>query len=261
MSSDQQHTAYDAIPASESSRYESVVEALKKENFNISPEVFSKEHFAALKKYVQERDVQLKTMGLVAGAAMVICGFISCMAHLWEICIFQAALDLLIMGTGLVCLILEYKDTFLQEVLYEDISNFIYAELHIVSTPYGRSIVYGLVGLTLITQNDWFETVMGFLVVALGGIIFFSMRGAELALAQMKLQLADEGQLKNMFQNCDLDKDNMLSAKKVAELCSELGSGLTHDELVAALEVLDRPSNRGKISFEAFKNWYAANKV
>lgn len=55
-------------------------------------------------------------------------------------------------------------------------------------------------------------------------------------------------------------ENGFLESRQVAKLCVDLGSGLKHDELVVALDVLDR-SGKGQVSFDDFFVWYAQNKV
>lgn len=56
------------------------------------------------------------------------------------------------------------------------------------------------------------------------------------------------------------DSNGVVESRQVAKLCVDLGSGLKHDELVVALDVLDR-SGKGEVNFDDFLVWYAQSKV
>lgn len=135
-------------------------------------------------------------------------------------------------------------------------SVFIHKELHILTTPYGRSIVYCLTALIILTQFTWFEITNAIIVFLLGGYVFYNMHNAEVALAAMKAYIADDKQLKLLFDSCDLDKNGFLDSKELATACTSLGSKLNHDELEAAILILDKTGS-GRVSFDQFKVWYS----
>ena len=89
---------YSAVSIAEDSGITSMVV-----NGNDSDVEFTKETFASLKKYVLEGDVNLKTTGLVAGGGIMICGTISCAAHIFDMDIPNVLLDILILCIGYVC--------------------------------------------------------------------------------------------------------------------------------------------------------------
>ena len=91
---------YAAVPISEGGASRG---ATPRASDTASEEEFSKETFASLKKYVLEGDINLKTTGLVAGAGIMVCGFVSCMAHIFDLDIPNAMLDVLMFCIGYVC--------------------------------------------------------------------------------------------------------------------------------------------------------------
>lgn len=51
-------------------------------------------------------------------------------------------------------------------------------------------------------------------------------------------------------------KNNHTESAELAELCASLGSELNHNELVAAISVMDKDRNN-KITYEEFYTWWA----
>ena len=156
---------------------------------------FTKESYVALKKIVAEGDIHIKTVGLVAAAAMTLTGFISCIAHLFMLDLFQALLDFGTTLVGYVCSALEYRES----ILWPPISDFVHTEMHIAVTPYGRSIIYISMSVILLTQDSWFQGFMGLLIICLGLFNFFDMKSKIERLNEMKIKLINEG---NNLDDC-----------------------------------------------------------
>ena len=156
---------------------------------------FTKESYVALKKYVAEGDINIKTVGLVAAAAMTLTGFISSIAHLFMLDLFQALLDVGTTLVGYVCSALEYRES----ILWPPIADFVHSELHIAVTPYGRSIIYISMSVILLTQDSWFQGFMGLIIICLGLFNFFDMKSKIENLNEMKIKLTNEG---NNLDDC-----------------------------------------------------------
>ena len=153
------------------------------------------------------------------------------------------------------CSALEYKEAMLR-IHFNDLADYVQSELHIMVTPYGRSIIYLITGLVLLTEGSWFQSILGIIILALGmnnfwplfnivddpgainytlsqyftlyfagGFIFNSMRKSVDKLYKMKIQLASEGQLKTIFDKYASDSSGELDTTQVARLCVDLGAG------------------------------------
>ena len=156
---------------------------------------------------------------------------------------------------AITCILYEYDE----RKIPIGIATYLHSELHIFSTPYGRSIIIIFIGLLLLQQPLGLDTLIG-LIISCGGIyIYMNMRNAEIALAAMKTHISDEIQLRNLFDKCDVDNSGYLDREEVAKVCQELGTVLEERELLAALTLLDTNGD-GKVSFEEFKDWYEAIK-
>lgn len=57
----------------------------------------------------------------------------------------------------------------------------------------------------------------------------------------------------------DSDNSGTLDSAELAALCKALGSSLDHNELVAALNTMDKDGN-GSISYEEFYGWWSGWK-
>ena len=171
--------------------------------------------------------------------------------------IFGAAFDLLVAILGLVCVAGEYEaGSQRSSFLPACVGDYVNAELHILSKPYGRSIVYILMGFIIMTIGSWLGFLLGTAIFIAGGYICYNMREAEVALKAMKNRLADKD-VAELFKKYDADGNNLLNTEEIALLSKDLGMALTRAELEAATVVLDR-SDSGSITFEEFKLWYTS---
>ena len=48
------------------------------------------------------------------------------------------------------------------------LADYVHNELHIAATPFGRSIIYMIIGLVLLTEGSMFQTILGIIILALG---------------------------------------------------------------------------------------------
>ena len=181
-------SSYDSVPLTDDKVMPVTVEDASNNN-DIETSEFTKEGYAALKKYVAEGDINIKTVGLVAAAGMTLTGFISCMAHLFMLDLFQAFLDAGTLLVGYVCSAMEYKES----ILWPPIADYVHTELHMAVTPHGRSIIYMIMGLILLTQDSWFQGFMGILIMCLGFFNYIDMKSKIENLSKMKIQLTNEG--------------------------------------------------------------------
>ena len=177
-------TSYDSVPLTDNKAAPTTVD-----NESNNTAEFTADGYAALKKYIAEGDINIKTVGLVAAAAMTLTGFISCIAHLFMLDLFQALLDAGTTLVGYACSAMEYKES----ILWPPITDYIHTELHVAVTPFGRSMIYIIMGVILLTQDSWFQGFMGIMIICLGFFNYVDMKSKIERLHEMKTQLTNEG--------------------------------------------------------------------
>lgn len=218
---------------------------------------FAKSTFEGVKTFATEGNLSLRSIGMSAAGALFLVGFLGVFSDLVCLNIFGAAFDILLAILGVVCFAGEYSAGNKQSSFLPGyVGDYVNAELHILSKPYGRSIVYIFMGFIITTTGSWLGFLLGVAIFVAGGYICYNMREAEAALKAMKNRLADEN-VAELFKKYDIDGNNQLNTEEIALLSKDLGMHLTRAELEAATVVLDR-SDKGAISFEEFKQWYTS---
>lgn len=161
---------------------------------------------------------------------------------------------MLVLAIGCVCGAYEYAGGQQKTLLPSSIGDYVETELHIISSPFGRSIIYFISGLILTTQGFLSDIVIGLGIAGAGGYIFWNLREAEIALSAMRSHLAEKD-LETIFKDSDTNGDKVLDTSEVSALCSMLNMKLNRAELEATISILDK-SGQGKVTFDAFKLWY-----
>jgi len=124
---------------------------------------------------------------------------------------------------------------------------------------WGRGLFYMFAGSLMVSQFNLFD-------MAIGGWMVFTgftsvVVGASTAnkLTDLKKSMASESFVNGKFDEMDADSSGYLESKELAALCQALGSSLDHNELEAALTLMDT-SGDGKISKEEFFGWWSGWK-
>ena len=211
-----------------------------------------------LKKYASEGEISLKIVGGGASVGLSVCGFLGVFGNFLSFNLFGAVFDALLLAIGMLCVSYEFAKsgddkTFIHR-FNSDVGDFVKTELHILSTPYGRSMIYIVMGIILTTQSSITNLVVGLAVSGCGGYICYNMHKAESILNSMKTHMREED-LKPYFDKYDKDRSGTLDPSEVAEMCKELGIELNRAELEATVNLL-KDSKTNTISLENFKSWY-----
>lgn len=249
---------YQTIPTSEKDPFDvhNIIEDIETNGIQFNNPGKYMKMLQNMKKYVFEGENLLKQLALGTSVVLFILGLFGFLSDLFSLNVFGAAMNALFCVIGTVCGLYEFDSKKIPQAY----ATYMSVELHILSTPFGRSIVYFVTGVIMMSQGsgNWFDLIIGLAVAASGGYIFYYMRKAEAALATMKAHVADEKQLAVLFKQCDLDQSGFLDKEEVAKVCILLGSTLDASELAGAISLLD--NGEGKVSFESFKAWYSAHK-
>jgi hypothetical protein len=150
------------------------------------------------------------------------------------------------MAFGLVSMSLEYKNHWLTK----DFVALIKKEAKFLSTPYGRAGFYVFVGLLLACEGYLLDFIVGLLLVAVGGFIFYSSWKMYRALGAFMTPTMSRVQVLQQFRQI-AGRDNVIDSSELVQLFMALGEPLNKYEIETVLFALDENGD-GKISEAEF---------
>ena len=152
------------------------------------------------------------------------------------------------MKIGIAFIGLEYKETTIPAFMLK----YIKEELHMLCTPTGRSFLYILVALILLSQYDNFYYFwVGALMLVVGGLLYWTAKSITLKLIELKNEGISEERLTILFTKYDVGNKGYLEVSSLKSLLEELmkGKNVSYNEAEAVVSILD-PTNDGKVRFE-----------
>lgn len=206
---------------------------------------------AELVQFAEDGHWSWKILGLIASGAMVVVGTLGLLWGFFGGSLYASLVYIFVVFFGIVGVILEMKKSLLNAMQLQTLRE----EAHFLFLPTGRSVFYVFTGLFLLTQSGCLVFLDGLFAIFVGATIYLSSRNAIAALAALRYAASNEEALRKKFIEFDEDGSGTLSTAELAQLCANLGSNLSHNELEAALFVLDANGD-GQVSFEEFLQWW-----
>ena len=204
-----------------------------------------------LKTYADEGEYSWKVLGLFASIGIMLVSFLSLAGHFFTLSFTKFVLDIYLFAFGACLAVMECKTTFLSEPVLVAIRR----EALFLYRPYGRAAMYIFVGLLTATIGGWLGFLVGIFSFIIGVVIVNASRSAIKTLDAMRSKLADESDVKSIFQKYSKGSES-IDAKQLGALCEELGFKLSIQEVASAMVYLDSVDGNGMISFDEFLNWF-----
>lgn len=231
-------------------------ELISKENVE-SATAFGKEKLAELKELVEKGHWTVHKAAMLLGPLMVLSGLSSLLGTLFAPLHFL--IEIYIMCAGVVSLALETsayaQNKYLLCLKVDVVRKKVQTEARVLTTLTGRSGFYFIIATLLLAQSGTTDLLIGLYTFGLSIAMFVVGRQAATKLADLRSSMTNEAELRAKFSHYDTDRDSKLSSAELANLCSELGSMLTHHELEGALQLLDTNGD-GLIDYDEFAAWW-----
>ena len=126
----------------------------------------------------------------------------------------------------------------------------------ILTFTWGRGLFYIFAGSLMFSLSNMVDMLIGGYVMFMGFTSVVVGRHTASKLTDLKHSMGSAKAVKAKFNEMDVDNNGSLDSKELANLCASLGSPLDHNELCAALDLMDRDKN-GNVSFEEFFEWFS----
>ena len=198
---------------------------------------------------VEAGDVTWRVLGLISGISMILRSIVGLYQHLFS---FHIIIDVWMGIFGLLSVAIERKGTNqkIQAVIKQ------YARL--LTNPFGRAIVYLLVGLLILSRAELLDLIVGGIVLTNSILLLISAKSMSRVFNELHSAKYTEGHLMQKFYEFDKDKSGALDSKELAALCQSLGANLSKNELEVALFVLDADGD-GHIAAIEFLRWWKSS--
>ena len=207
-----------------------------------------------LLKYVDEGKDSWRLAGFVCSLLLILVSFMSVFVNIVQLNVPYAVLNVFTMAFGLISVALEYNKA---HWLTKDLVQMVEKEAKFLSRPYGRAGFYFFVGLMLACEGYILDFVVGLLLVAVGGFIFYSSYKMYAALALVMTPTKTRQEVLRLFQSI-AGVDRVIDSSELANLFMALGQPLNKYEIEAALFALDENGD-GKISQDEFCYYWKNN--
>jgi len=196
-----------------------------------------------------------RVMAFLGGVAMVLQCFMGSFGKLLSFSPLSALIEVYCGAFGVVVVILEGQDlaflTKFRAMLNE--------HAKFLTFTWGRGCFYFFAGSLMFSQMNLFDMAIGGWMCFTGFTSIVVGQHTANKLTDLKRTLGSESVVKSKFKKMDKDNSGSLNSAELASLCSDLGSPLDHNELVAAISTMDVDGS-GTISYEEFYGWWAGWK-
>jgi hypothetical protein len=198
---------------------------------------------------VEAGDVTWRVLGLISGVCMVLRSIVGLYQHLFS---FHVILDVWMGIFGMFSVMMERKDT------NQKVQAIIKQYARLLTNPFGRGIVYLLVGLLILSRAEWLDLLVGGIVMTNSILLLISAKHMSKVFNELHSAKYTESYIMSKFYEFDKDKSGTLDTKELAALCSSLGANLSKNELEVALFVLDADGD-GHIAAIEFLRWWKSS--
>ena len=198
---------------------------------------------------VEIGDITWRVLGLVSGISMILRSVVGLYQHFYS---FHVIIDVWMGLFGFLTVIMERKDT------SQKIKAVIKQYARLLTNPFGRGVIYLLVGLLVLSRADSLDLIVGGIVLTNSILLLISARNMGKVFNELHSAKYTEGYLMQKLYEFDKDKSGFLDSNELAALCQSLGANLTKNELEVALFVLDVDWD-GHIAPIEFLRWWKSS--
>jgi len=224
-----------------------------------SGKALGRDIISEMKTFAEDGPMSLRVLGFTAGLGAFLFAFIAVFKGVLKFSPLVATTDIFIMFFGLCIMATEAKSQVFAKSLRRKLDTYARA----LSLVMGRGAFYIYVGALLSslssTINDTFGFCAGFFLFLIGLLYIYTGRVTRQKLKALRDNMKNEQELKRKFDEF-AHGDQKLDIKELGQLCIDLGTLLSDQELEAALMMLDSNRN-GTVEFDEFKRWWQSDEV
>jgi hypothetical protein len=211
------------------------------------------------KSFAESGPMSLRVLGFTSGFGAFVFSFVAIFRGVLGLSPLVATTDIFIMFFSVCIMAGEAKSKVFAKSLRQKLDHYARG----LSLIMGRGVFYlyvgGLLSSLSSTINDTYGFCAGFFLFLVGFLYIYTGRLAKMKLKTLRDNMKNEEQLKKKFDEF-AHGDNRLDIRELGQLCVDLGTMLSDQELEAALMMLDGNRN-GFVEFDEFKKWWQSDEV
>lgn len=237
---------------------------------------YAKDEMKNLRAYAMDGPATFSALGFLGGVLMVATGVVGLLS---SPSLVHSVLEAYCIVFGAVAVGLESKKTICKPAMREKI----YEYAKFLMYLNGRGAFYVFLGtLELAQWVTWcvcpprlpavrcqssrprtpsllprYDPLVGLYMIAVGAVYIMFGRQTLAKLGNMKESLGSDEVIRKKFNEFDKDRSGTLDSTELAALARSLKNPLDHNELEAAIFMLDADKD-GAISFDEFKDWWTS---
>jgi len=220
----------------------------------------AKSKFTELKDWVQKGPMALKVLCFCANAFTIFVGIFGIIGSTLSLDLFKTSTMLYVTVGAFFGTMLEVKPCLCSRKAQDKVSFWCKG----LSRVSGRGLLYIILGLMELPQNQILTWISGLSMIAVGIFSLFVSRHASQKLNRMHIGLIaghenDAEAIAAAFRKYDTDNNNSLSLAELTMVAEDLGTHFTKNEMVAIFSLLDGDRS-GDVSIQEFENWWRGNK-
>lgn len=231
-----------------------------------SPEAIEAGHLAQqtardVQTEVNQGDMSLRVMTLVAGVAMMIVSILGFMGKFLSFRWDSAFLDAIVFSVGLAFVLLE--SGLIKLGICAATDSVINDNAPFLRSLIGRGVVFVLTGCIELYMRGFLDTLVGCFSIYVGAMYFVSRQRAKTKLdmarkAVMSSDSTSSGleQVQEQFALADVDGKGALTLPQFRQFADNLGLALDKRESEAAFMHIDK-ARTGRLSYEVIQTWWS----
>jgi hypothetical protein len=220
------------------------------ENMKAAPE-YLKQQALKLNKLSKEGPLSFRVMAFLGGLGMIVAALYDFISNIvfFSRAVIMISVYTLVFGAGICTLegkIFSFPDSWQRGLKFY---------FRILDYTWGRGLLYAFAGSLQMTQPNKINLIVGTYMIMVGVVALVSSIGAGQRLADLRVDIDSQRDLKTCFQKYDTNRDGALTEKEFAILLGSLGVDVTYQELVACFIAIDK-NDDDRISYEEFNSWW-----
>ena len=213
---------------------------------------FAKDRVSEFQQNLNEGNWSLRILSLLGALAMIMTSILGIGADFLDFHGVSAIFRIYSFILGVVMIVLEYEK---QIVFLPSLEKTLYKNARFLKYVWGRGCLYFFAGTLQLSQDNFFNFIIGLFVCFVGITYIVVGRSAVRKIAEARRSVFSPQQIAQLFTSVDFDEQGTLTNEQFGHLTKKLGMDLTRREVELSFVQLDETQS-GRLSYETVLKWW-----